>query len=383
MSAIRMGLVGLGNIGAYHAEYLSKGQVARADLAAVCDGVPQRLEDWSQLATFADSDALFRSGLIDTVIIATPSFTHHDLAVAALEQGLHVLVEKPMALQIAECERMLAAASSAQRLLAVMHNNRALETYAKVRSLLQGGELGTLQRLMWVVTDWFRPQAYYASGGWRATWRGEGGGVLMNQAIHQVDLLQWIAGLPCRVSAHCGIGRHHTIQVEDEVTAYLEYPNGATGLFVASTGESPGVNRLEIVGSRATLTLEDGQISLLRNETDAREYARTTEDVFGRPDVWRIQVPTSDQGTGHVAITQNLVDAILGDAPLLSPGSGAAGAIHLANAMLYSHFQGRPIDLPLDGAAYEQHLAHLIATSDDPRVVQERSPQNIRQSFVA
>jgi len=382
MSSIRMGLVGLGNIGAYHAEYLSKGQVARAELTAVCDGVPQRLEDWSQLATFSDSDALFRSGLIDAVILATPSFTHADLAIAALEQGLHVLVEKPMALQMAECERMLFAASSAQRLLAVMHNNRALETYAKVRSLLQGGELGTMQRLMWVVTDWFRPQAYFASGGWRATWRGEGGGVLMNQAIHQVDLLQWFAGLPNRVSAHCGIGRHHSIQVEDEVTAYFEYPNGATGLFVTSTGESPGVNRLEIVGSRATLTLEGGQIGLLRNETDAVAYSQTTEDVFGRPDIWRIQVSTTDQGTGHVDVTQNMVDAILDDTPLLSPGTSAAGAIHLANAMLYSHFQGHPIDLPLDSAAYEQHLDHLIATAKDPRVVQERSPQNIRQSFV-
>jgi predicted dehydrogenase len=381
MDTVRIGLIGLGNIGAFHAGYLRAGEIVGGELTAVCDGVPSRLAEWSHLPTFERSEELIRSGLVDAVLVATPSFTHAPIAIDALEHGLHVLVEKPLALQVADGQRMVAAARQADRLLAVMHNQRTLPAHRKVKQLIDAGELGAIQRLLWVITDWFRPEAYYASGGWRATWKGEGGGVLMNQAPHQLDLLQWLLGLPSSVRAFCGLGKYHAIEVEDEVTAYLAYPNGATGVFITTTGEAPGINRLEIVGTRATLTLRGGEITMVRNEVDADAFAHSTDQPFGVPDAWQVQVPVKGTGGGHREVTQNLVDALRHDAPLIAPADDALHAVELANAMLYSHFTGTVVSLPLDSQAYTRHLETLIAISTERRQVTAVRVADITQSF--
>ena len=245
-----------------------------------------------------------------------------------------------------------------------MFNQRTDPQYQRIRRLVQDGELGELRRVSWIVTNWFRSQAYYNSGGWRATWRGEGGGVLLNQCPHNLDLLQWICGMPVRVRGFCALGKRHQIEVEDEVTAYMEYADGATGVFITSTGEAPGANRLEICGDRGRLVLENNELRFTRNEMSADAFLNTSKELFASPPVWHVTFPhAGGNGTQHNGILRNFTEVILDDAPLLAPAVEGIHSVELANAMLYSSMTGETVELPFDGAAYEVRLKELIADS--------------------
>jgi predicted dehydrogenase len=244
-----------------------------------------------------------------------------------------------------------------------MFNQRTIFARKKIRELISSGELGEVRRMQWTITDWFRSQQYYDSGGWRATWKGEGGGVLLNQCPHNLDLWQWFFGMPERVRAFCHIGKYHDIEVEDDVTAYLEYANGATGTFIASTGEAPGTNRLEVCCERGRLVYEHGVLSLTRNEVEMGAFCQSTDKLFDKPATWDCRINVPEGGPGHIGIMQNFVDAIRGKAALMAPAIEGINSVVLANAMLYSSATGQTVDLPLDGAAYEAHLKRLIANS--------------------
>lgn len=381
MKTVRLGIVGLGNIGRYHAEYLTQGKVARAQLTAVCDAYAP-LDRYAPLQTFSQPEMLFQSGAVDAVIIATPHYQHTTLGIAALEAGLHVMVEKPISAHKADAERLLgAAAKRPQQVFAGMFQLRTEPRYEKIRQLIRSGELGEVVRLSWIITDWYRTDAYYASGGWRATWKGEGGGVLLNQCLHNLDVLGWLFGLPARVRGFCQLGRFHAIEVEDNVTAYLEYPNGATGVFVTSTGEAPGTNRLEIAGTRGRVVLEQNRLTFVRNEVDMIEFSRTAKVGFAKPDVWLAEIPFPDATVPHAIVMQNFVDAILDGIPLLAPGAEGMHSVELANAMLYSSLQNRTVDLPLDAAAYERALQQLIAESRFEKKVVAVSQEDFTKSF--
>src|SRR5512141_1985448 len=299
MTKVRLGLIGLGNIGQHHAAYLSAAKVNRAELVAVSDAVPAKLEKFRSLKTFTDAEALIRSGLVDAVIIATPHYQHTTLGIAALNQGLHVMVAKPISAHKADAERLIATHGNHPKLVfAGMFQMRAEPRYLKIQKLLQAGELGRLVRMSWIMTDWFRTEAYYASGGWRATWKGEGGGVLLNQCLHNLDAMQWLLGMPARVRGFCQLGRFHDIEVEDNVTAYLEYANGGTGTFVSSTGETPGSNRFEIVGTRGKLVLEADKLKFTRNESDMIQFSKTAKLGFAKPAVWNVDIPFENAANG-------------------------------------------------------------------------------------
>src|SRR6478752_4392547 len=258
MKNVRLGIVGLGNIGKFHTGYLLEGKISRCELAAVSDAYAPSLEAFKAkgIPTFEKCEDMIRSGTIDAIVIATPHFLHTTIGIDALKNGLHIMVEKPISAHKADAERLIATAQQhPKQVFAGMFQMRVEPRYQKIRKLIQNGELGDLVRINWIITDWFRTEAYYASGGWRATWKGEGGGVLLNQCLHQLDMLQWLCGMPARVRGFCQLGRFHNIEVEDNVAAYLEYPNGATGTFVSSTGEAPGTNRFEIVGTRGKILL--------------------------------------------------------------------------------------------------------------------------------
>ncbi len=362
MKKIRVGVVGVGVMGNSHARQLLEGQIARAELTAVSDSSPQRLQPFKgRVQTFTAADKMLRSGLLDAVIIASPHYDHTISGRLALQQGLHVLVEKPISVHKADCQRLLAAHRSKRQVFAAMFNNRTLPCYAKLRQLVAEGELGALRRIVWITTDWFRTDTYYAMGGWRATWRGEGGGVLMNQCPHQLDLLQWIAGLPARLRAFCYFGKYHSIEVEDDVTAYLEYANGATGVFIATTGEAPGTNRLELTGDRGRVIVEHEKIRFTRNTTPMDEYCRKSPEAFGKPDVWQVEIPASAPALiQHRAIIQTFVDAILDKVPLIAPAAEGIHSVELANAMIYSSIKDQWVDLPLNAASYERLLKELI-----------------------
>jgi predicted dehydrogenase len=363
MDKVRIGIAGLGNMGKFHADYLLQGKVARCELTAVSSTSPARLESYRQIKTFESTEKMISSGAIDAILIATPHYQHTTLGIAALQRGIHVLVEKPISVHKADCERLIAANKDKKLVLAAVFQMRTEPRFKKLKSLLTNRELGEITRVNWIITDWFRTETYYSSGGWRATWKGEGGGVLLNQCPHNLDILTWLVGAPSKVRGFCQLGRFHDIEVEDNVTAYLEWPNGATGVFITSTGEAPGSNRLEIVGERGKLVVENQRISFTRNETSMLEFSKSSKAGFAKPEVWNIDVPYDAAPGQHHLLTQNFVDAILDGAPLIAPGAEGIRSVELANAILYSSLENRTIDMPLDSAAYEAKLKQLIAES--------------------
>jgi predicted dehydrogenase len=382
MSKVRLGIIGLGNIGQHHFGYLTAGKVSRAELVAVSDAVPAKLERYKPLKTFTDGEVLIRSGLVDAVIIATPHYQHTTLGIAALQQGLHVMVEKPISAHKADAERLIAAHQQHPELVfAGMFQLRAEPRYLRIQKLIQNGDLGDIVRISWIMTDWFRTDAYYASGGWRATWKGEGGGVLLNQCLHNLDAMQWLLGMPARVRGFCQLGRFHEIEVEDNVSAYLEYRNGATGTFVSSTGEAPGSNRFEIAGTRGKVLLEGDKLSFTRNESDMLEFSRTARVGFAKPEVWNVSIPFENAANGHAVLMQNFVNAILDGEPLIAPGEEGIHSVELANVMLYSSLIDQTVELPMDSADYEKKLNELIANSKIEKKVVEVSNEDFTKSF--
>lgn len=381
MDRVRLGIIGLGNIGRYHADYLLQGKVQRCELVAVCS-TGKAAERYPQLQRFTNPEDLFRSGAVDAVLICTPHYQHVTLGIAALEAGLHILVEKPIAAHKADAERLIAKAQQhPKQVFAAMFQLRTEPRYQKLRRLITSGELGEIVRVNWINTDWFRPEIYFATGGWRATWKGEGGGVLINQCLHNLDTLQWLCGMPSRVRGFCQFGRYHQIEVEDNVTAYLEWPNRATGVFLGSTGEAPGTNRLEIAGTRGKVVLEDNRLRFTRNESDMIEFSRTARSPFAKPDVWHVEIPFTDAVLPHAIIVQNFVNAILDGEPLIAPGPEGIHSVELANAVVFSALLDRTLDLPMDGAAWEARLGELIASSKVQKQVVNLETTDFTASF--
>ncbi len=367
MKKVRLGIVGLGSMGAVHAQYLLDGKVPRIDLVAIADGDPTTLQRFPQIRQFSRGEALIRSGLVDAVLIATPHYSHTTLGIEALEAGLHLLVEKPISVHKADCQRLIKAHKNKKQVFGAMFNQRTDPHYIKLRNLIQSGELGELRRVQWTITNWFRTEAYYSSGGWRATWGGEGGGVLLNQCPHNLDLFQWMFGMPQRVQAFCSFGRYHNIEVEDDVTAYMEYKNGLTATFIASTGEAPGTNRLEVACDRGRVVLEQGKISFNRAIESISGFCASTKEKWSGPELWDVQIPVEGSGEQHIGILKNFADAVLDGTPLIAPASEGIHSVELANAMLLSAFEKRSVDFPLDGARYERVLKARIAASKPRR----------------
>ena len=379
MDRVRLGVVGLGNMGSAHIKSHLP-QLPRIELTAVCDVEPKRMEPYD-VAKFERSGEMIRSGLIDAILVCTPHYAHTTIGIDAMENGLHLLVEKPISVHKADAERLVAAHREGF-VFAAMFNQRTDPRYRKVRDLVKSGELGEIRRASWTITDWFRTAAYYASGGWRATWGGEGGGVLLNQCPHNLDLYQWILGMPSRVTAHIGLGRFHDIEVEDQVTAFLEHPNGSTAVFTTTTGEAPGTNRLEIVGDRGKVVVEEGKITLFRTRTSVEEFLKTDPGSFSSPEVWRCEVPPAPGGGGqHIEILRNFADAVLDGTPLIAPAAEGRASVELANAMILSGLQHRTVELPLDAQEYEAALKKLIAESQHQKKTIDIGPADLAGSY--
>jgi predicted dehydrogenase len=382
MGNVRIGIVGLGNMGSMHARSILAGKIDRLELAAVCDVNAGRRAAFPGPTAFASAEAMIASGAIDAILIATPHYQHTTIGIAALRAGLHVLVEKPISVHKADCERLLAAHRNQAQVFAAMFNQRTDPFYLAIRRLVQNGELGAIRRIHWSITDWFRSAAYYASSDWRATWAGEGGGVLLNQCPHNLDLLQWIFGRPSRVRAFCHFGRYHAIEVEDDVTAYLEFADGATGVFVTTTGEAPGTNRLEIAAEGGRVVYENDRIQWLRNTVPMSEFSRTTTQSFARPETVSSVLPVADHGGQHNEILGNFVAAILDGAPLIAPAAEGIYSVELANAMLLSAWRDETVDLPLNARTYARLLKQRIAQSTFKKpAAPAAAPEDLSRSF--
>ena len=378
MDQVRYGIVGLGNMGSSHLKNLFANKVPGAVVTAVCDIKPDRIE-WAKticgdaVAYYSDYKEMLSSGKIDVVMIATPHYLHPVIGIDAFHAGLNVLSEKPIGVYTQKIEEFMQVARESGKVFGIMYNQRTNPAYQKMREIVQSGELGQLKRCVWIITDWYRTQAYYNSGGWRATWAGEGGGVLLNQCPHNLDLWQWIFGMPNRIRAFCAFGKYHDIEVEDDVTAYAEYPNGATGVFITTTGECPGTNRLEITGSKGKLVFESGVLKYTKLAEDEREYCFTTKEGFKKVDSTTEEFKYDNSGEQHIGIFKNYTNHILHGEPLLAPGYEGINGLSISNAMMLSTWKNDFVDLPNDGSEFLSYLQEKIKTSrakeDVPAVV--------------
>lgn len=364
---VRIGVIGVGNMGHAHARYLADGNVRHAELTALCDINELRRNELKDLfpnvPVFEDAEQLFSAGICDAVIIATPHYDHPKIGVRAFECGLHVVSEKPMSVQFSAARAFAEAADRSGKTFCVMFNQRTNPIFKKARELIQSGEIGVPKRLNWIITNWYRTQNYYDSGAWRATWSGEGGGVLMNQAPHNLDLLQWIFGMPARVRAFCSLGKYHNIEVEDEALIYGEYDNGATAVFHTSTGEYPGTNRLEITGDRGKMVLENGVLKFWRLECPEREFCFNSDASFAKIPMEYQEMTFSAVKKAHGVVLQNFVDHILFDEELLSDGREALNEVALCNAAYLSSWQDRWVAFPFDEGTFDEELKKLQASS--------------------
>ncbi len=391
MDKVRFGIIGLGNMGAFHAAYFPT--LEHAAISAVCDGDKAKVGTWAQklnVPGFGTYQELIRSGLVDAVIIATPHYDHVPIALAAMAANLHVLCEKPLAVGVMAARELVTAYESKYSHLkfGIMFQMRTNPVLKKVCELIRDGELGEISRFTWIATTWFRTWAYYGSGGWRATWAGEGGGVLINQCPHNLDMIQHFTGMmPTRVTAVAAIGKRHPIEVEDEVSAILEFPNGAIGHFITSTGEAPGTDRLEIAGDRGKLVVEGGKIKFTQTKQSVQEFCRTCPRAFASPEKEEIDVPISGEPENHKAITQQFVEAIRHDLPnekLLAPGPEGVRGLELGNAILMAGLTRQPVTLPVDGTAYDAFITGLAQKYGGKKklVAQETASVDMSASFV-
>lgn len=348
MKEVRYGIIGLGNQGStYIKEFFNKGKVANAKITALCDINPDKIAlakeytKGQKIEFFTDYKIMLESGLVDAVMVETPHYSHPEIAQECLNRGIHALVEKPAGVYAKQVKEMNATAGKSHALFGMMFNQRTNCVYRKMREMIADGEIGELQRVVWVITNWYRPQAYYDSSNWRATWCGEGGGVLINQCPHQLDLLQWVVGeMPETVHGFCGYGKWHDIEVEDEVTAYFRYKNGATGVFITTTGEAPGGNRLEISGTKGKLLCENDKIEFYRLSEDINEFSARNEVLFGSPEVEKIEVETDGENPQHLGIINNFTQSILGKEKLFVDGTDGLRGVELMNAIEYSGWHG-------------------------------------------
>ena len=368
MTKVRLGIIGVGNMGSGHAANILAGKCPEIELTAVADRREARRQ-WAKdtlpegTAIFEEGSDLIQSGLCDAVHICTPHYQHPTLAMEAFAAGLHVMCEEPAGDYTKAVREMNEAAEKSGKVFAMMFNQRTNCVYRKMHEMVHSGQLGELKRVNWIITDWYRTQIYYDSGDWRATWDGEGGGVLLNQCPHQLDLLQWICGLPKTVQAFCQEGKWHDIEVEDDVTAYLQFANGATGVFVTTTGDAPGTNRFEVTGTLGKLVCENDKLTFWKLAQDVREFCRTATEGFAQPQCQQVEVETDGENLQHVGVLNAFAGKILHGTPLVAEGTEGLGGLTLSNAMHLSSWLGRAVDIPFDEELFLSELNKRRATS--------------------
>ena len=358
---VRFAVVGIGNMGSVHARKLFDKAVEGAELAAVCDISKERLDSaWKlygdKIWYFSDYHELIRSKVADVLLIATPHYFHPVIAAEAFRNGWHVLTEKPAGVDTASVMKMNEAAKQSGTAFGIMFSQRTDPLYRTLRHYLSIGMLGDIKRFVWIISNWYRTQGYYDSAGWRATWKGEGGGVLINQCPHNLDLWQWMMGMPSTIDAHCIKGHFHRIAVEDDATIYADYPGGATAVFITSTGEYPGTNRIEISGTMGKAVAEDGRLKLSllhRDETLLRKekYGFVTDEK-----VTEIEQVFERDVNGHLKILQNFTNHILKGEELIAPGSEGIKSLSISNAAYLSSWLGRSVSLPVDEELFAREM---------------------------
>ena len=384
---VRVGIIGIGHIGRFHAKYLTNGEILNAELVAVSDVNSEALKLVKRslrknIRIYDNNNDLFTDKELDSVLISTRHYEHPSLAIKAFQNNLHVMIEKPAGVYTKQVKEMNEVAKKSNKVFSIMFCLRAKSIFQKVYKLVKSGEIGNLKRISWIATSSYRPQIYYDSSSWRATWVGEGGGVLLNQASHQLDLLQWICGMPKRIRAFCSFGKYHDIEVEDEVTAYMEYENGASGVFISSTGEAPGSDRFEIIGDRGKIIVEEGELKYWHLCVSEREFNQKSNNSFDKPECWECKVPLKDSSDNiHLEITKNWINSILKGSSLIAPGEEGINMVQLANGMYLSAWTDSWIKLPIDDDLFYEELQSRIKSSSFKKRKSKFSYLEAKKSF--
>ncbi len=385
MRKIKFGIVGIGNQGNYYANLFREGKIENGCLVAICDNNAVKMEkakekNGDDICYYSDYMQLLSDGICDAILVVTPHYQHPEIVKECLKHDVHVLCDKPLGVYTKQLRELEEVAKQSKARFSLMFNQRTNCVYRKMKEMISSGALGKLQRMMWVITDWYRTQAYYDGGSWRATWAGEGGGVLINQCPHQIDLVQWVLGeMPSKVRGFCQYGKWHDIEVEDDVTAYFEYANGATGVFITTTGETPGVNRFEISGSKGRLVCENDELIWYKNESDSIDLCYTSKKGMEKPSCERIVVETDGENPQHAGILNNFANALLGLEDLFVEGIEGMKGVELMNAIELSGWRGgEAVNLPINEDEYLEELNKRRAQSrlkvgNDDAVVEDMS----------
>ena len=370
MEKIKLGIIGIGNMVSGHAGNIKNGCCPEIELTAIADINPERLDFAKQqnyaenITYFSTAEQMLDSGIINACMIAVPHYDHTKYAIECMRRGIHVMVEKPAGVYTKQVREMNAEAEKHPEVVfGMMFNQRTNCVYRKLRELVQSGNYGEIRRTNWIITNWYRPQCYYDSGDWRATWSGEGGGVLLNQCPHQLDLWQWICGMPVKVESHLHFGKWHNIEVEDDVTTYVEYANGATGVFVTSTGDAHGTNRFEIQMDKAKFVIENDKLTMTEYEMTEQEFSKINTQPFATVNSTTREVETDGENPQHIGVLNAWANAILHGGKLVAEGKEGINGLTLSNAMHLSAFLGKEVEIPFDEELYYNELMKRVATS--------------------
>lgn len=388
MEKIKLGVLGYGNIGTLHVNNVIDGKCAEVEISAICDLNEEKLEQAKakvpNAKLFKDAQEMIESGVIDSLLVAVPHYDHPKYAIMALEKGLNVLIEKPAGVYTKQVKEMNEIAKNCGGVFGIMMNQRTNCIYRKMREIVKSGKLGQIKRTSLIITDWYRPQCYYDSGDWRATWSGEGGGVLLNQCPHNLDLWQWICGMPSKIHAKLHYGKWHDIEVEDDVSAYVEYPNGATGTFVTSTGDTPGTNRFEILLEKGKLIAENGELKMWESEMTEKEFSKVNTNPFAAPKAEFSVVETDGKNEQHMGVLNAFASAILHGTELVARGEEGINGLTISNAMHLSSWLGKEIDLgEFDDDLFYSELEKRIATSRRKSKIVKVDAVDMNDSFVS
>ncbi|MCR5032611.1 MAG: Gfo/Idh/MocA family oxidoreductase [Lachnospiraceae bacterium] len=364
MDNIRIAVVGVGNMGGAHAVNISKGMVPGMELAAICDINPDRIREMEkalekEVPFYTEFDRLLEDHIVDAILIATPHYLHPPMTIRALQAGYHVLCEKPAGVDASVAEEMNRAAEHSDKVFGLMFNQRTNPLFQRLKDMVAAGQLGQIKHFTWIIHNWYRTQHYYDSGDWRGSWNGEGGGVLINQCPHNLDLWQWLIGMPDRLWANCAIGKYHDITVEDDVTIFAEYDSGAVVSFITSTGEYPGTNRLEIDGSLGKAVLEGGKLTFSKLARDERIICRESPESMPQEAYETIVYEEEETIDGHLLILRNFTDHILLGTELIAPGMEGIKELTISNAAYLSAWKKEMVPIPLPAGEFTAALKDM------------------------
>ncbi len=377
---MKVGIIGLGAIGSMHVKNIEAGKVAGAELVAVCDEKFIDKEKYAAYKQYSAMSDLLADKSIEAVIVATPSFNHFEVGQECLKAGKHTLIEKPIGLSSYDAKRIVEVAKESGKLCAVMLNQRTTPLYVRIKELVQSGKLGKINRMSWFMTNWYRPQIYFDCNPWRGTWKGEAGGALINQSIHNIDIFTWIFGLPKTLRGWCKFGKYHNIEVEDEATAYFEYADGMTGVFSTSTGEHPGTNRFEIAADKGFLVAENGKLKVTTFDS-LSDYTLNTKYIFGYPETAEVEETFADNGAQHSGVLTDFITAASTGAACAYEASQGYNSVCMANAILLSSWTNSDVTFPFDDEKYQELLAEKISKSSLKTDVRKDGILDFSKSF--